>query len=124
MNSDIYGLPACEVEYENETYCRCHCCDGGVIVYADIHLRPGERSTKIPQTVDIDTLLQKNRQNCTHYRQSSWTESPAEYSMKRTGSVLWQMPAQPRCLPVLWHWRTLRGMIMFWFLRMRHPSRK
>ena len=41
MNSDIHGLPACEVEYENETYCRCHCCDGGIIVYADIHLRPG-----------------------------------------------------------------------------------
>ena len=58
MNSDIYGLPACEVEYENETYCRCHCCDGGVIVYADIHLARGAEY-KIPQTVDMTPVAEE-----------------------------------------------------------------
>ena len=58
MNSDIHGLPACEVEYENETYCRCHCCDGGIIVYADIHLRPGS-GVQIPQTVDMTPVAEE-----------------------------------------------------------------
>lgn len=113
--------PACEVEYENETYCRCHCCDGGIIVYADIHLRPG---SGVQNTSDSrhDTCCRRTGRTVRIISSPHGRESPAEYSMKRTGSVLWQMPAQPRCLPVLWHWRTLRGMIMFRFLRMPHPA--
>ena len=57
MNSDIHGLPACEVEYENETYCRCHCCDGGIIVYADIHLRPGSGVQNTSELYALSAVL-------------------------------------------------------------------
>lgn len=122
MNSDIHGLPACEVEYENETYCRCHCCDGGIIVYADIHSARGAEY-KIPQTVDMTPVA----------------EEPAElYALSavlmdgESGRVLYEKDGErplanastTKVLTCIVALENSSGMIMFRFLRMRHPSRK
>ena len=94
-----------------------------VLLFTQTYTSARGAEYKIPQTVDMTPVA----------------EEPAElYALSavlmdgESGRVLYEKDgerplanaAQPRCLPVLWHWRTLRGMIMFRFLRMRHPSRK
>ena len=121
MNSDIHGLPACEVEYENETYCRCHCCDGGIIVYADIHLRPGS---------GVQNTSDSRHETCCR-RTGRIIRIISSLMDGESGRVLYEKDGE-RPLGKCQHnqgaylycgARELSGgMIMFRFLRMRHPQ--
>ena len=94
-----------------------------VLLFTQTYTSARGAEYKIPQTVDMTPVAEEPAELYALSAVLMDGES-GRVLYEKAGSVLWQMPAQPRCLPVLWHWRTLRGMIMFRFLRMRHPSRK
>lgn len=111
-----------EVEYENETYCRCHCCDGGIIVYADIHLRPGS---------GVQNTSDSRHETCCR-RTGRIIRIISSPHGRRVRQVLYEKDGErplanastTKVLTCIVALENSPGMIMFRFLRMRHPSRK
>ena len=87
--------------------------------------------TKIPQMVDMTPAIEEPSE--LHALSAVLMDGDSgrilyqkdgEVPMKRMERHLLQMPAQQKYLPVLWHWRVRREMIMYRFPRMQLPSRK
>ena len=94
-----------------------------VLLFTQTYASVWGEENEIPQLVDMTPVAEEPKQL---YALSAvlMDGDSGRVLYERTGKHLWQMPAPRKYLPVLWHWKVRREMIMFRFLKMQSPSQR